>query len=141
MKKLLVLGLAFVLCACGGAATTTKGEGEYVFTDHDGAEQKVTAVVELEDGKVTKVEIDETYTKDGEQTTKKTLGDDYGMSAIGKVEWDDQVAHLEEQLVGTDGTIELDEAGYATNEDVLSTCTINLTNIEKAVANAIANAK
>lgn len=139
MKKLLMLGLALVLCACG--STVTKGEGEYVYTDEAGIEQKVTAQVELKDGKISSISIDETYTVDGKQTTKKTLGEDYGMSAFNLVEWDDQIAHLEDSLKGTDGTIALDATGFSTDADVLSGCTINLSNIEKAVADAVANAK
>ena len=143
MKKLLMLALAFVLCACGGGAVT-KGSVEYKFSDYNtGAEQFVNVSVELEDGKITKVDIDETYDHNGEKTTKKTLGADYNMkpaSPIGK-EWNEQIAFLEEALVGTDGTIEIDEAGYPTNEDVKAGCTINLFNISAAVKEAVNNAE
>ena len=143
MKKLLMLALAFVLCACGGAVVT-KGETKYSFSDYNtGAEQFVEVSVELEDGKITKVEIDETYDVNGEKTTKKTLGADYNMkpaSPIGK-EWNEQIAFLEEALVGTDGTIEIDASGYPTSEDVKAGCTINLYNIAAAVKEAVANAK
>lgn len=142
MKKLFMLALAFVLCACGGSTVAT-GTHEQIFTDKNGVEQSVTVAVELEDGKITKVEIDETYDVNGEKTIKKTLGADYGMtvaSPIGK-DWFEQIAHLEETLVGTDGTIELDEAGYATNEDVKAGCTINLGTIAEAVKAAVTNAK
>lgn len=143
MKKLLMLALAFVLCACGGGAVT-KGSVEYKFSDYNtGAEQFVNVSVELEDGKITKVDIDETYDHNGEKTTKKTLGADYNMkpaSPIGK-EWNEQIAFLEEALVGTDGTIEIDEAGYPTSEDVKAGCTINLFNISAAVKEAVNNAE
>lgn len=149
MKKLLMLALAFVLCACGGATVTT-GETEYVFTDYtSGLEQKVIVSVELEDGLISKVDIDETYTHNGEETTKRTLGADYGMKEtsanIGRIEnggeWYEQVDYLQEALVGTDGTIDLDESGYATSEDVLAGCTINLTNIAAAVKEAVDKAE
>ena len=149
MKKLLMLALAFVLCACGGA-TVTKGETEYVFTDYtSGSEQKVMVSVELEDGKITKVEIDETYDHNGEKTTKRTLGDDYAMKSTsaqigaieGGAEWFEQVDHLQEVLVGTDGTIALDETGKATDTEVLAGCTINLTNIAAAVKEAVDKAE
>ena len=143
MKKLLMLALAFVLCACGGA-TVTKGEANHKFTDYtSGSEQAVMVSVELEDGKITKVEIDETYTKDGQATTKRTLGADYAMkdfSPIGK-EWNEQIDFLQEKLVGTDGTIALNEAGIPTDADVLTGCTINLTNIAAAVKEAVNNAE
>lgn len=143
MKKLLMLALAFVLCACGGA-TVTKGETEYTFADYNsGAEQKVMVSVELEDGKITKVEIDETYDVNGEKTTKRTLGADYNMkpaSPIGK-EWNEQIDFLQEKLVGTDGTIALNESGYPTDEEVLAGCTINLYNIAAAVKEAVDKAE
>ena len=139
-----MLALAFVLCACGGAKVTT-GSVEYKFSDYNtGAEQFVNVSVELEDGKITKVEIDETYNDaEGNPTTKRTLGADYNMkpaSPIGK-EWFEQIDFLQEALVGTDGTIEIDEAGYPTSEDVKAGCTINLYNIMSTVNDAIANAK
>ena len=143
MKKLLMLALAFVLCACGGATVKT-GSTEYVFTDYtSGSEQKVMVSVELEDDKITKVEIDETYTKNGENTTKRTLGEGYemkGASPIGK-EWFEQIDFLQEKLVGTDGTIALDETGKPTDAEVLTGCTINLTNIAAAVKEAVDKAE
>ena len=143
MKKLLMLALAFVLCACGGA-TVTKGSVEYKFSDYNtGAEQFVNVSVELEDGKISKVEIDETYDHNGEKTTKRTLGADYNMkpaSPIGK-EWNEQIDFLQEKLVGTDGTIALNEAGYPTDEEVLAGCTINLFNIAAAVKEAVESAE
>ena len=143
MKKLLMLALAFVLCACGGA-TVTKGSVEYKFADYNtGAEQFVNVSVELEDGKISKVEIDETYDHNGAKTTKRTLGADYNMkpaSPIGK-EWNEQIDFLQEKLVGTDGTIALNESGYPTDEEVLAGCTINLFNIAAAVKEAVESAE
>ena len=140
MKKLsALLVLALALVGCGGPKVTSS-EYEYKYTSK-GAEQTIFVDVTLEDGKITEISIDETYTKDGVATTKKELGDNYGMSAIGKVEWDDQIAHLEKVLVGTDGKIALDENGYPTDADVTSGCTIGLSEIQTAILEAIAAAK
>ncbi len=141
MKKLSVLFvLAFMLIACGNNSLSSKYE--HKFTDRNGAEQKVYVDLALENGKISKISIDETYTQDGKSTTKKTLGDDYGMSVSSKVgEWDDQIAHLEKALIGTDGTIALDDKGYPTDTDVTSGCTIDLTEIQKAILEAVKSAK
>ena len=148
MKKLLMLALTFVLCACSGA-TVTEGKSDYVFTDKNGNEQKVIVSVKLKDGKISKIEIDETYTVDGKQTTKRTLGNDYAMketsSKMGKIEggaeWFEQVDHLQEVLVGTEGTIALDNTGYPTDEEILAGCTINLGTIAEAIEDAISKAE
>lgn len=144
MKKLSVLLLAVALCACGAKAEVKKGTGEATYDNH-GTEAKVTAEVTLEDGKIKEVKFDETYPdkETGEMSTKRTLGEKYDMkkaSPIGK-EWFEQVDYLQEKLVGTDGKIALDETGKATDEDVLTGCTINLTNLQAALDDAIANAK
>lgn len=134
MKKLTLVMMAFALMACSSSPKTTKGESTY-----DTEDSTITVSVELTDGKVAKVAIDET---DGD-TTKKALGADYGMvkaSGIGK-EWYEQIASLEESLIGTDGKIALDEKGYATDADVISGTTINLMGINAAVQEAIKNAK
>lgn len=144
MKKLSVLLAVFLLTACGGGATTTTGEGKAVYDNH-GKEATVTAKVTLEDGKIKELEIDETYPdpETNEDSTKKTLKEKYNMktkSGIGK-EWYEQIEFLEDELKGTDGKIALDEKGYATDEDVKTGCTINLTNIQAAIDDAIAQAK
>lgn len=134
MKKLTLVMMAFALMACSSSPKTTKGESTYKTDD-----STITVSVELTDGKVSKVAIDETE----KDTTKKTLGDDYGMkgkSGIGK-EWYEQIASLEESLIGTDGKIALDEKGYASDADVISGTTINLMSIDAAVQEAINNAK
>lgn len=139
MKKLSVLLLAVALFACSnnGGSTTLKGSAEKA--DEEGL--KVTAEVEVEDGKITSVFIDQEYTIDGVTKGKKEWKEDYGMSAIGKTEWYLQVEYLEEKLVGTDGTIELSEDGHAADEDILAGCTIALGDIAEVVAEAVKNAK
>ena len=138
MKNLRMLLLALFLFACSPAL---QGEGKYEFVDQNGETQYVHVVLKMKNDKITSIAIDESYTKDGEKTTKKKLGASYGMKEVpgSKGEWNEQVKHLEMELLGTDGDIDLDEQGYPVDEDVLSGCTINLTNIEKGIELAIEN--
>ena len=135
MKKLTIAALALVmLTACGPKVTTGTAE-----TQLDSS--KITCEVTLEDGKVTEITIDETY--NGQTTTKRTLGADYGMtkaSPIGK-EWHEQADYLQTFIVenGIDA-VTLNESGYPTG-DLTAGCTINLTNIVKTINDAIAAAK
>lgn len=154
MKKLLAsLFVASVLLAgCGGndSSSTKTGEGTAT-SESQGETLTTTAKVEMDGDKFTKVEIDETYKdRDGNDTTKKTLGADYKMkdtsAKMGKIEggaeWFEQVKFLEDYIVknGVDG-IELGEDGKATNEDVLTGCTINIKPYIEAVKAAKDNAK
>lgn len=142
MKKQLLAALAasaMLFAGCSGNADTktSNAAGETTTTgygDHDG--QEVQATVTTKDGKITKVVLDE-ITEDGD--SKKDLGADYNMkaaSSIGK-EWNEQVEFLENYIAenGVDG-IELDEAGKATNEDVLSGCTISIKGMIDAIDDA-----
>ena len=140
MKKLLVLAFAaMTLTACGGDKEV-KGTAESKKAD-DGS--YVTAEVTKKGDKITKVSIDEYYP--GEKKMKKELGADYGMkskSGIGK-EWDEQVKYLETYLKdnGLD-SVKIDEAtGKATNDDVLSGCTIAVSNLVDTAKAAADNAK
>lgn len=140
MKKTICLFAAAVLLAgCGGGAETKELTG----TADNGEGLTTTAKVTKEGDKITKVEIDETYKdKEGNDTTKKTLKDDYNMkpvseqTGIGK-EWYEQVQYLEKYIVdnGVD-KIQLGDDGKATNTDVLSGCTINIKPYVEAVKNA-----
>lgn len=140
MKKLSALFvLTLMLFACDNIASS---KYEHKFTDRNGVEQKVYVNLSLEDGKISEISIDETYTQDGKSTTKKTLGDDYNMSSATTLgEWDEQIAHLEKVLIGTDGKILLNEEGYPTEIDITSGCTINLTEIQTAILEAVKTAK
>ena len=111
--------------------------------DRNGEKQEVSVVIEMKDDEISSISIDETYTQDGERTTKKRLGASYGMKDVegSKGEWNEQIKHLEMELIGTDGDIDLNDEGYPTDEDITSGCTINLMNIDKAIENAISNAR
>jgi len=52
------------------------------------------------EGTVVSCKVDKYYTADGAFKSKKVLGTAYGMSGIGKVEWDVQVGHIEKAFVG-----------------------------------------
>lgn len=138
MKKLTIAALALVmLTACGPKVTTGTAE-----TQLDSS--KITCEVTLEDGKVTEITIDETQG----DSTKRTLGDNYGMKGtsanIGRIdggaEWYEQVDNLQNYIIanGVDA-VTLDDAGYIT--DATIGCTINVYNIMATVNAAIENAK
>ena len=140
MKKINLLLLTLFLFAC---SPVYKGIGKYEFEDRNGEKQEVSVVIEMKDDEISSISIDETYTQDGERTTKKRLGASYGMKEVegSKGEWNEQIKHLEMELIGTDGEIDLNDEGYPTDEDITSGCTINLMNIDKAIENAILNAR
>ena len=145
MKKLTIAALALVmLTACGPKVTTGHAEKEI---DNHGATEIIKVDVTLEDGKVTEITIDETY--NGQTTTKRTLGADYGMKGTsaginkiaGGAEWFEQADYLQNYIVenGIEAVV-LDDSGYPTG-DLTAGCTINLTNIVKTINDAIAAAK
>ena len=98
------------------------------------------AVVINSDNRVVLVKIDEIA--NGETESKKEKGDAYGMlSAWGSqlAEWDDQIAHLENSLIGK--TAE-EIAGIAADDaDITAGCTVYIGNYTQAVINAITAAK
>ena len=129
----LVTGL-FVGCN-NGKLKAGVYEAENVLSDST-ATVKVTVDA---DGKITDVYFDETY----DDSTKKSLGDDYGMksdwgSQIG--EWYEHVAALEKAIVENQGVafITLDDKGKT---DVVSGCTIQIDHLVKTFNDAIAKAK
>ena len=114
------------------ATIATDADGKIVYSAFDVAQN--TAALN-EDG---------TWTIAEETPTKKEKGDAYGMkgaSAIGK-EWFEQIAALEEYLNGKTldevTGMELVEA-KSTDEDLLTGCTIKLTDYVAAAAKAAAN--
>lgn len=167
MKKLtrslvaifLTLGL---LVACGGSdsGSTVKlgvASTQKVFETGKDDEDKVefnivVAGVALVDDKVAHISIDESQQfvegngeiAEGEAIlTKKQRGTDYNMlgaseaAGLGK-EWMDQIAGLEEALVGK--TLE-EVKEYFAGDEILTTATIILTDIEATVVKAIENAE
>lgn len=93
--------------------------------------------VQLIDGKIHWLSIDELT----ENTTKKTMGDEYKLGEQAIASWAEQIKNLEDYIVknGVAG-IETDAEGKAANEDLRSQCTISIRNylntVEKAVDQA-----
>lgn len=137
MKKFLVLLMAVVLCGCGGSASEPKTASAESAKNENGDYAKAT--VEVTDGKITKIELDEITGG----ASKKELGEDYGMKVASKIgkHWHEQVAFLEEYIVnnGLD-KVELDNAGYPKNDDVLAGCTFNIGNLIQTAKDAEAAA-
>ena len=148
MKKLLsILLVTVMLTGCG---SNSLKEGTYegsAIDNYGGEENTATAKVTIDNnGKITDVYLDTTYTKDGVETTKKTLGKDYGMkkgnSSYGQAdyEWFEQVEALEQAVIDNQGIdfLHVDEDGYT---DAVSTCTIKVDALYKALEDALNNAK
>ncbi|MDD2518964.1 MAG: FMN-binding protein, partial [Bacilli bacterium] len=102
------------------------------------------------DGKIKSVFIDSTYNKDGASTTKKTLGDAYGLKGTsanigviqGGAEWYEQINNLEAKIVQEQG---LDWLKWSddkeTKTDSVSGVTITVDTYYEAVTNALKQAK
>lgn len=151
MKKLISLLLISVLVFTGCEKVTNEyKEGVYEGTAVDtygGAENKATAKVTVDaNGKITEVYLDTTYTKDGVETTKKSLKENYGMKVgnspygISEHEWFEQVEALEKYVVENQGieNLKLNDDGYT---DAVSTCTIKVDALYKALEDALNKAK
>lgn len=145
-KKLILLGVVGMLLLSGCSKGYTEGVYTGTAADNYGG-QSNTATAEIvvdNNGKITDVNLDTTYTKDGVDTTKKTLGTNYGMygvaygSQVG--EWYEQVEALEQNVIdnqGLDG-IELDSDGYT---DTVSGCTIKIDALYEALEDALSQAR
>ena len=147
MKKKMLFVSAIGLLLLSGCS---KGYNEGIYTgtaidDYGGQSNTATAIITVDhNGKIANVNLDTTYTKDGIETTKKTLGDDYGMygvpygSQVG--EWYEQVEALEQNVVANQGLdgIKLDSDGYT---DTVSGCTIKINALYKALESALNQAK
>lgn len=158
MKKCL-FSLAVVLLlltGCTVANDTVKGnykEGTYFGTyeyEYNGQKDVATAVVYVDaNGVIKSCFIDTTYMKNDVYTTKKTLGDAYGMKGtsanIGVIpgggEWYEQINNIEAKIIEEQGLdwVKYDEAG--TKLDGFSGATINVSDLMKAVEAALAQAK
>lgn len=112
--------------------------------NYGGETNTATAVIYIDkNGKIKSVFADTTYTKDGNITTKKSLGKDYNMSTIMNTkEWDEQIKLLEDKIIQEQG---LDWLKWTDNEktttDSVSGVTIKINAIYEAIGNALNQAK
>lgn len=157
MKKVFIYSMFILLLVISGCTPVENGsykEGTYygAATDSYGGENNTaTAVVYVNsDGVIESVFLDTTYTKDGIVTTKKTLGNEYGMKNVsesmgnipGGAEWYEQVNNLENKVVeeqGLDWLIWSDEDKTIT--DSISGVTIKINALVEALNNALSQAK
>ena len=135
MKKLTVLlAMTVLLAACGGNSEPEKtGKGE---SAKDKSGDFASAEITVKGDDVVAISLDET--KEGK--SKKELGDKYNMksqSKKAKKEWYEQVEFLENYIKknGLD-KVEMNDAGYPVNDDVLNGCTINIKNLMDAAKSA-----
>ncbi|MDD2181259.1 MAG: hypothetical protein PHW32_02695 [Bacilli bacterium] len=159
MKKLLMSLMIIALVMITGC-TKVEEKGDYKEGTYFGASKEFesygsefisTATVYVgEDGRIKSVLIDSTYNKDGVNTTKKTLGDAYGMKETsankgaipGGAEWFEQVNNLEAKIVEEQG---LDWLKWSNEEeteiDSVANVTITVDTYYEAVMNALKQAK
>lgn len=156
MKKIL-LSLALLLVLTGCEKVVQKGDYKegtyygYVNEESYGNVLTTSATVYVdENGNIKSVFIDSTYVKDGKITTKKALGNDYGMKETsanigvipGGAEWYEQVGSLEKKIVDEQGInwVKWSEDDK-TKLDSVSGVTISANTMIEAVDNALKQAK
>ena len=154
MKKFLCfLTILALLFTVGCEKVTEKGnykEGTY-FARVASDANTVTAVAYVdESGVIKSLFIDTTYTKNDVLSTKKTLGDAYGMKGTsaskgvieGGAEWDEQLEVLEKKILeeqDLDWLKWTDEA--KTKTDSVAGVTVTIDKYYAAVANILEQAK
>lgn len=154
MKKLLSLSaimFLFILTGCEKIVTGDYKEGTYMGSDiyeSYGKKYATTAVIYVDsNGAIKSCYIDSTYIKDDVNTTKKVLGDNYGMketsNSIGVIpggaEWYEQVKVIEDKVVSEQG---LDWVNVNNDKlDSVSGVTISAGTYIRAIQNALDQAK
>lgn len=155
MKKIISLLIISVVFLSGCEAV---GKGEYkegtyygfVETESYGSKYITSAVVYINtSGSIKSVFIDSTYVKDAIVSTKKALGDAYGMKATsatvgnieGGAEWYTQIEVLEKKIVEEQG---IDWVKYQDDNstlDSVSGVTIKASDYISAVSKSLEQAK
>lgn len=142
MKKLALIVAAFALAACSSGGAEKSGTAK---SEPNSQNQVTTVDVKMKGDKITSISFDDTYEKDGKETTKKALKDEYGMKVASSIqkEWWEQTAFLEKFIAdkGLDAVGTLDDAGKATNADVLSGCTMSINSYVDTAKKAVEAAK
>ncbi len=150
-KRILILMLVALMVITGCTKIEDEGiykEGTYfgsALDNYGGSNSVATAVVYVDsNGNIKSVYLDTTFEKDGVITTKKTLGEDYGMriaSPISK-EWFEQVEALESAIVEKQ---KLDFIEWTDDDksitDSISGVTMKIDALYAAVKDAIAQAE
>ena len=160
MKKYL-LCLAILLLFLTGCTTekqnnnvnTKYKEGTYFGTneyEYNGQKDVAIAVIYVDaNGIIKSCFIDTTYLKDEIYTTKKTLGDSYGMKATsasigtieGGAEWYEQVNALEAKIIKEQGIEWIKYDSEGSKLDGFTGATIKVSDLIVAVQNALNQAK
>lgn len=159
MKKFFTVFFAFIglFMLAGCEKVEERGnykEGTYFGTveyESYGEKYVTSAVVYVnENGMIKSVFLDSTYNKDGVNTTKKTLGDDYGMKETsanigvipGGAEWYEQARAIENKVISEQG---LDWVKWSDETkldvDTISGVTISSDSYISAINNALSQAK
>lgn len=136
------LKIALVTSDHGSKDATDEADGVQAY------DVTISAVVTDKDGKVVVAKTDcvqskmtfntkgeATYDAKAEVKTKLELGKDYGMSASGKVEWNEQAAAFDKTLVGktaADFAAFVGDDGYATGDVATAGCTVLVGDMVKA---------
>ncbi len=147
MKKILISITVLILIITG--CTKVEELGDYKSGTYFGSfiddESVATAVVYVDDnGNIKSVYLDTTHEKDGVLTTKKTLGEDYGMKVASPIskEWFEQVGLLEKEIVSKQN---LDWIKWTDEEksetDSISGVTMKIKALHGAVSEALNQAK
>ena len=157
MKKLygiLLIAMLIIITGCTKVEEGSYKEGTYLGSaqyESYGVKYVTTAVVYVgESGKIESCYIDSTYNKDSVNTTKKVLGDAYGMKTTsanagvieGGAEWYEQVEVIEDKVVSEQGLdwVKWSDEGE-TKLDSVSGVTITANYYIDAVNNALEQAK
>lgn len=153
MKKVLFVFSAclILLTGCEKVSEGNYKEGTYagsVEFESYGQKYVTTAVIYVDDsGLIKSVYLDSTYEKDGVSTTKKTLGDAYGMketsASIGNIEggseWYEQVEVIENKVIeeqGIDWAVLKDDKTLDSISGVTITADTYIEAIDKAIKKA-----
>lgn len=157
MKKILAYFVFIILLVISGCTPVENGKykaGTYYGTavdNYGGESNTATALIYVNnEGVIESVFLDTTYNKDGVVTTKKTLGDEYGMkdtsNSIGNIpggaEWYEQVANLENKVIEEQ---DLEWLTWSDDEqtvtDSVSGVTIKINALVNALNDALSQAK
>lgn len=154
MKKIVIIGLLLFMTGCSVENISEVGiykEGTYVGSYVVDTEEYTSfAVLNVgANGKIESIYIDTVYPNGDVYSTKKIIGDDYGMKSNsanngvieGGAEWYEQVNNLEVKIVEEQGLDWLEFNDDELTTDSVSGVTIKVNGLYEAVNNALSQAK